>query len=132
MVGDDWNVSIKDKNVRIEGDCNVTIVGGGNIYCKKNVSIKSDGSAKIQALAGAEIDCPTNFPVSLKTKGMVFVEGAISVDTHGEVYSHHSAGILNKISADGFVIIEDGLGEVQPSQTQLEVDDLKISKMDAF
>lgn len=44
VVGDDYQVTIKDKNVYVKGNCNITVDGNASTYVKGNWDIQVDGN----------------------------------------------------------------------------------------
>lgn len=46
IIGDDFEITKKDKNVFVKGNLNVTVVGDATFYCQQNVTQQIDGNLK--------------------------------------------------------------------------------------
>lgn len=46
VVGDDYQIIVRDNNVLIEGNMNITVNGNASLYCKQNVTQQIDGDLK--------------------------------------------------------------------------------------
>jgi hypothetical protein len=44
VVGDDYDITIKDKNVYVKGNCNITVDGNASTYVKGNWDMQVDGN----------------------------------------------------------------------------------------
>jgi len=116
VIGDDWSVSIRDKNVKIQGVCNVEVDGEAKFYCHGNIAVKSDGSADIQALSSvkmtalgsAEISSLGSTTVGGKAYTTVGSQGVLELD--GGITASLSGGAMTSISADGFIVFKDATG----------------------
>ena len=48
IVGDDYEICVKDKNISITGECNVTVTGDARLYFKKDLLQEVGGNYKIK------------------------------------------------------------------------------------
>jgi len=83
IVGDDWNIYLKDKSVYIAGNLSITIDGNAELYVKGDSDLKVDGNV-VQNIAG---NVTQN------------ISGNVSQDIDGNV-SEHVAGSAD-INIDG-------------------------------
>jgi len=49
VIGDDFSVTIQDKNVKVEGVCNVNVVGNVDLNCGGDVTVSSGGDATVSS-----------------------------------------------------------------------------------
>ena len=66
VIGDGYEIHLKDRNCLIKGTLNITVDGDANIYAKKNLNLKADknidinakGKISLYALKGINITTP--------------------------------------------------------------------------
>ena len=44
IIGDDYDITLKDKNLFVQGNINITVNGNANVYTKGNMNLKVDGN----------------------------------------------------------------------------------------
>ena len=144
VYGNGYEITIKDKNVLIEGNCNLTINGDANInvkgdkveyiegnyelHVKKNFSVLSEGLTKIVSQNDMDIRAGAGVTGSLSISAgdCVFVNGDIGLEgelTANKITSQGRIDALLGMSAGplGFVTLEGGLSVGLPTAVPLNI-----------
>ena len=88
VVGDDFSVTIRDKNVKVEGACSIHVVGDVDLNC--------EGSASVS----------TGDVLDLTSGGNMTITSGGSLTFDGSTMSFVSGGAVNMTSGD-IIVLED-------------------------
>lgn len=144
VYGNGYEITIKDKNVLIQGNCNLTINGDANInvkgdkveyiegnyelHVKKNFSVMTEGLTKIVSQNDMDIRAGAGVTgsMSISTSDCLFVSGDISLDgelTATKITSHGRVDAATGMSAGplGFVTTTGGVAVGIPTAVPLNI-----------
>ena len=85
VVGDDFSVTIRDKNVKIEGVCNVNVVGNVDLNCGGNVDLNCDGDTTVSIGGDTTVSIGGDATVSSEGDATVSSEGDATVSSGGGI-----------------------------------------------
>jgi len=74
IVGNSFDITVKDKNVLIKGDCNVTINGNANIRTNGDLNMETDGSVYHHVTGEYHIDAAEK--ITLESESFVIIQGS--------------------------------------------------------
>lgn len=104
IIGDDYEITVKDKNILVKGHCNITIEGDASMHVKGNKYERIDGDVE-QEIRG-------NFTQTVKGKTKILSEddmtiganpgslGSITISTGDHVYLNSDLAIAGELTAD--------------------------------
>ena len=92
VQGDNYEIYIKDNNVHVKGQCNITVDGNAGIYVKGDATQKVDGSVKWNV--GGDV----NMQIAGK-----FIAKASQFNLTGDVYQTGNMNISGSVTATGDV-----------------------------
>jgi hypothetical protein len=144
IYGKGYEITIKDKNVLVEGNCNITINGDANInvkgdkveyvegnyelHVKKNFSLLTEGITSFVSKNDMEIRAGASLTgaLTLSSGDAIFMNGDLALDGELTALKVTSAGrvdALTGISAGplGFVSLEGGLSIGLPVAVPLNI-----------
>ena len=117
IVGDDWGVTVRDKNVKVYGTCNIEVIGEANIYGHAGVAVKTDKSAHVQALISATVE--STGMTTVKASGKTSVEGTAAVDVISSGLTTIMGGPEVRIEAAGMITMSDATGTAENVDTMI-------------
>jgi len=74
-VKDEFEITVKDRNVYVGGTCNITVMGDTNIYTKGVMNIESDGDMNIKTKSNLRIGAEGSFWLEANREGHVGAGG---------------------------------------------------------
>jgi hypothetical protein len=92
VQGDNYEIYIKDNNIHVKGQCNITVDGNAGIYVKGDATQKVDGSVKWNV--GGDV----NMQIAGK-----FIAKASQFNLTGDVYQTGNMNISGSVTATGDV-----------------------------
>jgi hypothetical protein len=85
IVKDNFEVTIGDKSVKVEGVCAVEVVGEADFYCHEDVRIRTDKNAYVDTRFNAEVTVGMNADVTVGNDLMAVVERDLNARGKGDV-----------------------------------------------
>ena len=101
IIGDDYELLIKNKNIHISGNANILVNGQSTFYVKGDSDIQVDGNVK-QTVGGnveqevtgnVKVDADGEFDVKASSIKMDAGSGTINIETNGNMVLKGTAGI---------------------------------------
>ena len=135
IVGDDYEICLKDKNVVIYGNCNVTVVGDArirvdgdmvqevlgnyNLSVKGDMKVKIEGNQETEVLGSSVTQINTNDYRSVGADRFRGVGGAVT-ESYGSTHDYTAIGNTTKIVNGTMFVMSTG------KMTQVSADNIDI------
>jgi predicted chitinase len=84
IVGDNYQIWERNGFISIHGDCNVTVEGNVNIFCRSDANIEVAGSAEMKVGGNFDIGVARDMNIAVEGNFSVWANGTMNVQSKGK------------------------------------------------
>jgi hypothetical protein len=94
VVGDNYEIIMRNNNVLIKGSANVTIEGNCNIYVKNNCNLQVDGNLKAHAHGDIEMKAGKKFSVTAPEGVDIHTDKTVNINANDKINIKSLKGLI--------------------------------------